>query len=242
MQRNFKFVGIVGFVTILQSTWENTLLANYFALYNGGTGGAIWGTVAVWLFMMCMIASMAELASMAPTAGGQYHFVSEFAPPSLQKPLSFIVGWCCCLGWIAGIPSCGIQLAGIVQELVVLTRPDLTIEMWQTTLIIFLFVILTVGFNIVAAQHLPLAEGIILFLHVFGFFAFLLTLWIMAEHAPASEVFTTFNNGGGWSSTGLSCLVGLSTPIWCFIGPDAGAHRYASGTTSLTKGMLTQWQ
>jgi hypothetical protein len=37
-----------------------------------------------------------------------------------------------------------------------------------------------------------LAEGIVLFLHVFGFFAFLLTLWIMADHAPAKEVFTTF--------------------------------------------------
>lgn len=27
-QRNFKFIGIVGFVSILQSTWEDTLLAS----------------------------------------------------------------------------------------------------------------------------------------------------------------------------------------------------------------------
>lgn len=53
-----------------QATWESTLLANYFGLYNGGTGGVIWCTVAVWLFMLCMIASMAEMASMAPTAAG----------------------------------------------------------------------------------------------------------------------------------------------------------------------------
>ena len=57
---------------------------------------------------------------------------------------------------------------------------------------VFLFVVLTVGFNMFFAQHLPLAEGIILFLHVFGFFAFLITLWIMADHAPASKVFTQF--------------------------------------------------
>jgi hypothetical protein len=63
---------------------------------------------------------------------------------------------------------------------------------WQATLTVFLFILLTVGFNIYFAQHLPLAEGIVLFLHVFGFFAFLLTLWIMADHAPAKEVFTTF--------------------------------------------------
>lgn len=63
---------------------------------------------------------------------------------------------------------------------------------WQATLTVFLFILLTVGFNIYFAQHLPLAEGIVLFLHVFGFFAFLLTLWIMADHAPAEQVFTTF--------------------------------------------------
>ncbi|KAK0356257.1 hypothetical protein LTR02_005682 [Friedmanniomyces endolithicus] len=36
LRRNFKFIGIVGFVTILQATWESTLLANSFGLVNGG--------------------------------------------------------------------------------------------------------------------------------------------------------------------------------------------------------------
>ena len=77
--------------------------------------------------------------------------------------------------------------------MVILIYPDAEVmALWKTTLMVFLFVILTVGFNIFFAQHLPLAEGIILFVHVFGFFAFLLTLWIMAEHAPASRVFTAF--------------------------------------------------
>lgn len=35
LRRNFKFVGIVGFVTILQATWECTLLANWPGLLNG---------------------------------------------------------------------------------------------------------------------------------------------------------------------------------------------------------------
>lgn len=49
-------------------------------------------TVVTWVFVMAMIASLAEMASMAPTAGGQYHWVSEFAPASFQKPLSYVVG------------------------------------------------------------------------------------------------------------------------------------------------------
>ncbi|KAK5718879.1 hypothetical protein LTR17_015559 [Elasticomyces elasticus] len=190
LRRNFKFIGIVGFVTILQATWQNTLLANWFGLTNGGTAGVIWCTIAVWILMLCTIASMAEMASMCPTAGGQ---VSEFAPPSLQKPLSYVVGWCCCLGWIAGIPACGLQLDGLVGAMVLLIYPDSTVsDLWKATLIIWLFVLLTVGFNIFFARHLPLAEGIVLFLHIFAFFAFLLVMWIMADHVPASQVFTTF--------------------------------------------------
>jgi hypothetical protein len=34
-------------------------------------------------------------------SGGQYHWVSEFAPASLQKPLSFAAGWASSVGWIA---------------------------------------------------------------------------------------------------------------------------------------------
>jgi hypothetical protein len=58
-------------VTILQATWESTLLANWFGLYNGGTAGVIWCTIAVWILMLCLIMSLAEMASMAPTAGGE---------------------------------------------------------------------------------------------------------------------------------------------------------------------------
>ncbi|KAF2726093.1 amino acid transporter [Polychaeton citri CBS 116435] len=225
LRRNFKFFSIVGFVTIMQATWESSLLASSFGLFNGGTAGVIWCTIAVWLCIMAMVASMAEMASMAPTAGGQYHWVSEFAPAKYEKPLSYVVGWCCCLGWVSGIPACGQLLAGLVEGMVLLVNPEANIgTLWQTSLLIFLFLFLTFAFNIFLAKYLPLAEGIVLVVHVIGFFAFLLTLWVLSDHVPAKRVFTEFQDGGGWGSIGLSTLVGLASPLWCFIGPDAGAH------------------
>jgi len=68
LRRNFEMFSIVGFVSILQATWESTLLASSFGLYNGGSAGVIWLTVICWLCFLAMIASMAEMASMAPTA------------------------------------------------------------------------------------------------------------------------------------------------------------------------------
>jgi hypothetical protein len=68
----------------------------------------IWGFIGVTLGFTLVYASIAEMASMyglsmscvvdsanrtrAPTAGGQYHWVSEFAPRRGQKFLSYITG------------------------------------------------------------------------------------------------------------------------------------------------------
>lgn len=225
LRRSFKFVSIVGFVTILQATWECVLLSNWSGLLNGGTAGLIWTTIITWLFMLALIASVAEMASMAPNSGGQYHWVSEFAPASLQKPLSFSVGWASSIGWIAGVPSCATQLAGIIQQLIATGDPDTAFStQWQVTLLMFAFTFLIVAFNIWGARHLPLAEGVILFAHIFGFFAFLIIFWVMSDHEPAEKVFTDFYDGGGWGSKGLSSLIGLTSALWSFIGADAGAH------------------
>lgn len=52
----------------------------------------IWMYVIAVLGFSFAILSMAEMASMAPTSGGQYHWVSEFAPRKAQKFLSFVTG------------------------------------------------------------------------------------------------------------------------------------------------------
>ncbi len=67
LRRNFRFVSIVGFVMVLQSTWESILLAAQYGLINGGTAGVIWMTVGVIVGALCMIASIAEMASMLVT-------------------------------------------------------------------------------------------------------------------------------------------------------------------------------
>ena len=50
----------------------------------------------------------------------------------------------------------------------------------------------------------------------FGFFAFLIVLWVMAPQSDAS-ILSTFNNNG-WGSPGLACLVGISAPVVSTIG------------------------
>ena len=49
-------------------------------------------------------------------------------------------------------------------------------------------------------------------------------LWVLAPHASAHDVFTTFNDGGDWQNTGLATLVGILSVQLSLIGPDAVVH------------------
>jgi hypothetical protein len=72
------------FVTVLTATGEYLLIANTAGLVDGGRPGLFWT-----LFGMTFVTlSLAQMSSMALTSGGQYHWVSEFAPAKYQELLS----------------------------------------------------------------------------------------------------------------------------------------------------------
>jgi hypothetical protein len=62
------------------------------------------------------------------------------------------------------------------------------------------------------------------FEHVFSFFAILIPLWVLSPRVPATDVFTTFLDGGGWGNVGLACLVGMLSPVFALLGADAATH------------------
>ena len=71
-KRVFTFLSILGFGSTLMVTWE-VILANLGAiLTNGGTAGMFWGFLLVAVGYTFVYASLSEMASMAPTSGGQY--------------------------------------------------------------------------------------------------------------------------------------------------------------------------
>ncbi|KAJ9603546.1 hypothetical protein H2200_011732 [Cladophialophora chaetospira] len=223
-KRNFGFLSIFGFAMILMQTWQALLGTIVFGLGNGGTAGLIYLYIIVVIFFTLVNISMAEMASMAPTAGGQYHWISEFAPRSHQKVLSFIVGWLCTLGWQSGV-SIGCFLAATeIQGLIVLNNDSYIYERWHGTLLTIAIVLFVAFFNTFLAKHLPLVEGMVLCLHLGGFICILVPLWVLGPRGNSHQIWTQFEDGGGWGSTGLATLVGIITPTTAFLGADAAAH------------------
>ncbi|OCK79331.1 amino acid transporter [Lepidopterella palustris CBS 459.81] len=224
LRRNFRFFSIFGYAVILGNTWEFALVLGAMALTNGGTAGGIWMFLTVCVGMFFCMLSMAEMASMAPTSGGQYHWVSEFAPKEYQKFLSYLVGWLCVLGWQAAMGATSYATAQQIEGLIALNHPTYTIQGWHGALLSIGITAFCIFFNTVLARRLPLFEGIVVVLHIFGFFAFLVVLWVMAPRSDPKAVFTEFQDNAGWGNVGLSCLVGLLGPVVTLIGSDSACH------------------
>lgn len=72
LRRNFKSISILGMAAVTMGTWSALLTTSSFSLINGGLAGTIWVYLASWLFSITVACSLAEMASMAPTSGGQY--------------------------------------------------------------------------------------------------------------------------------------------------------------------------
>ena len=88
LRRNFKIPTMLGFASTVLVAWEILPVISVYALEDGGTPIIFWGLIAGVIGMTFVYASLAEMASMFPTSGGQYHFVSPvqtWRPPRLAK-------------------------------------------------------------------------------------------------------------------------------------------------------------
>ncbi|KAM5432817.1 hypothetical protein MferCBS31731_007343 [Microsporum ferrugineum] len=225
LNRNFRFLSVLGFAAVLMCTWEAVMFGSNNGLTNGGVGGMIYSYIAVLIGFCFVIPTMAEMASMAPSAGGQYHWVSEFAPAEYQQFLSYLTGWICVLGWHTGIAGASYTVANMIIGLIHINYPKTyDAQQWHVTLLVIAIALTAMIFNSFFAQKLPLIEGIMLLIHCFGFFGVLITLWVVAPTKPASYVFRTIEDNGNWGNTGLACLIGIVGPIYALIGPDSAVH------------------
>ena len=50
--------------------------------------------------------------------------MSEFAPPSIQKPLSYAVGWLTAMGWQVYLAGICFMVGSVIQGLIVLNNLD----------------------------------------------------------------------------------------------------------------------
>ncbi|KAL9064200.1 MAG: hypothetical protein Q9161_009020 [Pseudevernia consocians] len=235
LKRRFGFMSMLSFSCTVLVTWEGVLVLFAEGFTNGGPAGLVYGFIVAWIGTSSIFLTISELASLAPTAGGQYHWVFMLAPKPAKKFLSYITGtkdafrcmrrmwlilkgWLTVLAWQSIVASGGYLSGAMIQGLLILNYPGYVPQQWQGTLLFWATILVSVFVNTVVSSILPKIEGCIFALHVLGFLAILIVLTYMAPHGTASEVFTLFLNQGDWSTQGLSFMIGLIGMSFSFVG------------------------
>ncbi|KAI1277947.1 amino acid transporter [Xylaria sp. FL0933] len=224
LNRSFGFMSILGISCTALCSWEGVLLTSVPTLLVGGAAGVVWGFVGNWIGILSVYAALAELASIAPTAGGQYHWVAMLAPSSAARFLTYMTAWFTAIAWQAIGAAVGYLIATLLQGTVVLAHPNYAPQAWQTVLLMWATSLFCVLMNSISSRVLSKFEAFILVLHLVGFFAVLVPLVYLAPHNSASDVFTTFSNNGDWPNRGLVFLVGFPTMASSLLGADCAVH------------------
>jgi choline transport protein len=136
-----------------------------------------------------------------------------------------IVGWLSAVSWQSIIAIDSYIVGVMIQGLIVINDASYNPTRWQGTLLIIASVIGIGLFNIFAAKHLPLAEGVFVTFHVFAFFPIVIILLILSPKQSAHDVFLNFtDNGAGWPNVGWATLVGQVSTMFVVLGSDSVAH------------------
>ena len=148
--------------------------------------------------------------------------MSEFSPREYQKPFSYATGWFALLGWQTSLVGTAYAAAQQYEAMIALSDSTYTPQGWHGCLFTIGLTVAAIFCNTIIFRQLPLMEGFMVTLHLLGFVTVVVVLWAMGPRG-GQETVTTFS-GNGWSSTGLSCLVGILSPIITLIGADSQCH------------------
>ncbi|KAK2741142.1 hypothetical protein FQN57_005744 [Myotisia sp. PD_48] len=224
IKKLFNFTQIFFFSLTFMSSWE-TMILNLTAVFtNGGPQALAWGILIVIAGGLAQAASMAEMASMQPIAGAQYHWTHYFAPQKHKKFITWMQGWITWFAWVSLLAGVANVTANMIQGLVIANYPNYHPERWHLTLIIFAMLIVEGLMNMYTFWLIPWIELLAGILHVVLFVVFVVVLVSMAPRHSAKFVFTNYQSSSGWNNRFVSWNLGLLTPTWGFVGFDGAVH------------------
>jgi choline transport protein len=154
----------------------------------------------------------------------EYHWAAEHSHIKWRPVISYVSGWVTLTGWIAAVASCCFLLGTMITGIAVLNYDGYEPKRWHLTLIMIGFMLLAAACNIFCKKIVPLFEATGLVLHVLFFGLIFITVLATSTKAPATNVWATFINSGGWPNDGITFCIGFLGPAFSIAGVDAVVH------------------
>ncbi|KAI9889102.1 MAG: hypothetical protein M1814_005826 [Vezdaea aestivalis] len=246
LERNYGLFSLtaLGIIIAKYGAWAATAGTIVTALPNGGPMAILYGLVLVGVFYTLISASLAELASAIPSAGGVYHWSSVLSK-RYGKSFGLFAGYLNACGWLLSAASISSILANEAVAMYLLRHPTVEWHPYQVFIAYQLCNWTCCAIVCTCNRWLPLINQISFYITMLGLFISILTLALMprGRHASSTDVWVTFsNNTGGWSN-GLCFMTGLLNAAFAVGVPDCQSHlaeEVRDPQKTVPKGMMLQ--
>ncbi|KAL4907150.1 hypothetical protein BDW74DRAFT_189707 [Aspergillus multicolor] len=211
---------------IICNSWAGVAATVALAIVQGGPVTLTYGLIALFILVGACVLSLGELASVYPTAGGQYHWTSILAPKRARRVMSYACGAANMFAWIAICAGIAIIPAQLIIGIVIFYYPTYEAQDWHCFLIFQAINGLVLLYNIELLKRSLWIHDAAFFITLTSFLVITITCLSRSggDFEPSSSVWETFLNDSGWSSGGVAFLTGLVAPNYMYAGIDGALH------------------
>ncbi|TXT08344.1 uncharacterized protein COLE_05268 [Cutaneotrichosporon oleaginosum] len=193
-------------------------------LQSGGPVVMLYGLILSVVGQTFVAVSLAEICHVLPMSGGQYDWTYLLAPEKWRRPLSWVVGWLACAGWVTLFAAAAALTENLFMGVLVLWSDTLPAR-WHEFALIISFVMASFVLNAFAVRALPALDWFSGVWSVAGMTLIMVVLLFCSrgEYQPPKTVFTTFTNNTGWPNA-LAFLLGMLQSTLTTSSFDAVTH------------------
>ncbi|KAK4493777.1 hypothetical protein PRZ48_014962 [Zasmidium cellare] len=223
-RKQFGLLTLFALAFTICNSWTSVAGTLELALSEGGFPALIYGIIAATIIFLFIGASLAELSSVYPTAGGQYHYASILAPPGWEKGLSYTAGLVTVMSWWATCASIAMIPSQYIVAIASVHHPSYVAQRWQEWLIYEGFLVLGLIMVIFLLKKFSWLHLVCVGM-TFSLFLVNFVCYLARSNPKASNetVWIDYTNLTGWPD-GISFLTGLSSLCFMYCGLDAATH------------------
>jgi amino acid transporter len=198
----------------------------------------IYGLILVSIFYTAISASLAELSSSMPSAGGVYYWSSVLSR-NRGRGAGFFTGYLNACAWLLSASSMSSMLGNEAVAMYLLKYTTVEWHAWHVFIVFQIVNWTCCAIVCFGNRFIPLLNRISLMLSMVGLVITVIVLAVMPKkHASNAQVWTEYHNmTGGWSD-GVCFMTGLLNAAFAVGTPDCISHLSEEGNYMLEPSTL----
>jgi len=159
-KRDFNPLEIIALGFNVSNSWVAIAVSFAVVVAAGGPVTLVYGVIVACVMYTAVAISLAELASVYPTAGGQYHFTSLVAPKAISRGASYVCGMIAAFSWVALCTAATIIAAQLLLALPAYFVSTYIPQAWHYFVIYQAINIVVLIYNLLVLKRTPWVHNI----------------------------------------------------------------------------------